>query len=445
MDNMKEQKECLMIIGEWQVAKELCQEEAQRFLGENGQGAIHILSGDEVTELQVLEKLKTKGIFPGKKVVIFKEPEFFLSNKKRQGPEKRLKNALNEGKTKRAARLLARILREHDLEAGHLLKGPPNILTSLSKTLSIDKHQILMLLEEHMDEIEKVNLNYAPSGGKRLLSWIKERGTGHALHNLLIIQMEDAPSNSSLFDQYKKHLRVIDLRLNKKGKKGEGASLSLFIKKLLEKQGRRMDRGALELFTALVGTSSTSAVKNELQKLLLTGKDKIITAEHVQSLVTRHREEEIFRFTEALRERDLGRCLKSLHQLTLQNIHPLVLLSALRNTLLRIYALKESAKLLRIDQRCSYNQFSTKYWPLMKKALSEHKIAFATKMHPYSAFVHYRSSFDRQELEDMLEGLSELDLALKGSKVEGPLVLERFVFRYLGHDNSQGNLGRFSR
>ncbi len=434
-----------MIIGEWQVAKGLCQEEAKRFLGEKGQGAMTVLSGDEVTELQVLEKLKTKGLFSSKKVVIFREPEFFISNKKRQRPEKRLQDALNEGKTKKAARLLGRILREHDLEASQLLNGHPNGLSSLSKTLSIGKHQILMLLEEHMDDIEKASSNYAPSGGKRLLSWIKERGASRNSHNLLIIQMEDMPSDSSLFDQYKKHLKVIDLRLSEKGKKGEGAPLSLFIKKFLEKKGKKMDRGALELFTALVGTRSTSAVKNELQKLLLTGEDQIITAEHVQSLVTRHREEEIFRFTEALRERDIGHCITSLHQLTLQNIHPLVLLSAMRNTLLRIYALKESAKLLRIDQRCSYNQFSTKYWPLMKKALSEYKITFATKMHPYSAFVHYKSSFDRKELEDMLEVLSELDLALKGSKVEGPLVLERFIFKYLGHDNSQDNLGRFGR
>jgi len=431
MDKNKTKKPGLLIIGEWQAVKERCIEKACQFLGKDQKDNITILRGDEVSEAQVIEELKTKGLFGDKKVIIYQDPDFLFAGKGKD-PVKKLAAALDRSQMKRAARLLGSALAEKGLYPDTISTYRPQELLSLLETNAINIEQIQELLTYHLKEVQK-GLGTKGSDGHLLLNWLKKRDKGNRPGNsLVIIHLSQKPPASTIFKKFTELCHVENL--TPPIGKGQEAKrqLHLFIRKILKDQGKEIDNLALERFVELVGTGSVSAIRNELLKLVhLCGKKNRISVKDIESLVVRHKEEEIFKLTEAFRQKRLGPALESLHLLIEQNIHPLALLAAIRNCVLKMFAIKAAANTLQINPGCPYNQFKNTYWPDMKKILSKYSATTMSKMHPYSAFVHLGSPYKISTIYDMMEEMAELDLALKGSKLDPRVVIEKFFFKYL--------------
>jgi len=432
MNKNKTKKTGILIIGEWQAVKGKCLEEAYRFLGKDRRDNITILRGDEVSETQVLEELKTKGLFSNKKTIIYQEPDFLFTGIQKN-LLKKLVQALKKAQFKRAARLFGAALAQKGLSPDSLSTSKPRELLSVLETNAIDLEQIHELLAHHLTDVQR-GFEIKGSDGRLLLEWLKKRGKEDRPQNsLLIIQLSKMPPPSPMLKRLMALCHVEDLRLpSGKGQKVK-AQLHLLIRNVLKKYGKEMNSPAVELFLQLVGTDSDSAIRNELLKLVhLCREKKRISVQDVEDLVVRHREEEIYRFTEAFRQKRLDLALESLHLLSEQNIHPLVLLAAIRNCILRIFAIKAAAKTLQVNPDCSYDQFKNAYWQDIKKILSQHGADTISKIHPYSAFVNLSSPHKISAIYNMMEEMAELDLSLKGSKLKPRTAIERFLFRYLG-------------
>ncbi len=431
MDKKKHEKPGLLVVGEWQAVKKKCLEKAFQFLGENEKDNITILRGEEVSEAQVIEALKTRGLFGNRKVVIYQNPDFLLAGKKKD-PVKKLVGALERSQMKRAARLLGSVLAEKGLYPDTISNHEPHELLSLLETDAINIEQVQELLAYHLKEVQK-GLETRGSDGHLLLNWLKKRDKVNRPGNsFVIIYLSQKPPASTIFKKFAELCHVENLTLpTGKGQEAK-AQLHLFVRDMLKEQGKEIDSPALERFLQLVGTGSVSAIRNELLKLVhLCGEKGRISVQDVESLVVRHKEEEIFRLTEAFRQKRLGQALESLDLLIEQNIHPLALLSAIRNSVLRILAIKAAANTLQISPGCPYNQFKNTCWPDMKKTLSKYSATSLSKMHPYSAFIHLGSPHKIPTLYDMIEEMAELDLALKGSKLDPRVIIEKFFFKYL--------------
>ncbi len=403
-------------------------EAAARFLEGSNPDAITVLRGDEVPESQVLEALKTRGIFSEKQVIIYRDPGFLVSGKKGPGLETRLKKAVREGKDKRAARLLGRILSEKGLGQEDLVELGPEEISGMVKDQGLAGDELENLLKSHLEEIKRA-ISPSSHSGLGLLSWLKKRKKGN---HFLIIQVSRRPKNLPIFKEFIDACQIVDLDLSSRKGKAATAGVSQFVREQLKKQGKEMEKAGLDEFLRLVGTSSLSALKNELQKLVnLTGNRKKITRQDVLTLVVRHKEEELYKLTEAFRKKDLSSTLLSLDLLFDQDIHPLAILAAIRNTIIRTYALKSVSKACSQNSQTGFNQFKEAQWPEIKKTLSSMGAGAISRMHPYSAYLHLLSPYTESELVEMLEELPGLDLAMKGSKLDPRFVLENFFFRHL--------------
>jgi len=284
------------------------------------------------------------------------------------------------------------------------------------------------LLKTHLEEIRRA-ISPSSYSGLGLLSWLKKRKKGN---HFLIIQVSSRPKDVPLFKEFLNACPAIDLDLSSRKGKAASAGVSKFVQEELKRQGKDMEKAGLDEFLRLVGTSSLSALKNELQKLVnLTGSKNRITRQDVLTLVVRHKEEELYKLTEAFRKKDLSTALLSLDLLLEQDIHPLALLAAIRNVVIRTYSLKSVSKACSLDSRTGFNQFKEAQWPEIKKTLSSMGAGAISRMHPYSAYLHLLSPYTENELVKMLEELPGLDLAMKGSKLNPRFVLENFFFRHL--------------
>ncbi len=422
----------ILIIGEWQAVKEKCLQVAFDFLGKKEHDMITLLRGDEVSELQVMEALNTKGLFNTKKVIIYQDPSF-LDYGREKDPSKKFLKAIKANRIKRAATILGRILYKKGIEIDALERFTPQKILSFLKIDSIGDEQIEAILKEHIRDVEK-GFSLHDSGGKGVISWLEKKADKKqaTTNTLLIIHLSDMPGKSSTLNRLMELCQVIDLRIATDRRKGADKALYQFIYDLLKEHQKQMDKAALELFLNLVGTDSMSAIRNELLKLVnLPSDKKRITIQDVQGLVVRHKEEEIFKLTEAFRAKKLIPALNSLHFLMEQNIPPLVLLAAIRNCTLRIFSIKAAARSVGINTPCPFNKFKYDYWDEIKKVLSDYGAKTMTQMHPYSAFLHFSAPYKMDTLYDIIEKFADLDLALKGSKLDGRILIERFFFKYL--------------
>ncbi len=419
---------CMLVIGEWQAVREKVMEAAAKFLGTAGTDAITIVRGDEVTESQVIEALRTRGIFSGKKVIIYRDPDFLIPGKKSRNPAAMIKQAMDSGRHRRAARLLGRLLGKMDIMHENLQGLSGKELRDMTGATGLTPEEIEGLFRHYHEDIRK-NITPSAHSGKGLLSYIKKTKDPH---HLLIIQLSEIGKENPLSEDFLKTCTVADMRLSRGKGKGSTGKPTHFIEAVLSDMGKEMERAALDEFVRLVGASSLSALKNELEKLAsLMGEKKRITREDVLSLVVRHREEEIYRLTDAFLKRDMGKSILSLHLLMNQNVHPLAILAALRNSIIKMYALKAVAQAASVSSGLRFNQFSSACWPVLKKTLSELGANSLARIHPYSAYLHLTSPHPIEGLIEMIEELPDLDLALKGSKLDPHFVLENFFFKHM--------------
>jgi len=402
------------------------------------EGEISIFHGDNATEGSVIESLTTRGLFATRTILIYQEPDFLQPSGKKQELGAKLLDALNRNDAKRVVGILARLMKEKRVSVAELLQGSKEAIKRLALPAETDLNSLLELAEKFQARLQEIMDQADQPGGERILEWISrgiEQGRGRDV--FLVIQLERGDKRQKLFKRFCRLCPVTDLTGAGESYGKKTAAMQARVRQWLSEAGKEIDANALKYFMTKVGEDSLSALKNETEKLIsLSGQRKQIGIKDVQSLVVRHREEEIFRITEAFRKRDVPGVLTSFRHLQDQGIHPLAVLSAIRNFLLRMVALKvavDSAGLGAQVRNVQYNTFKNRYWDEIKSVFDRYGKNPVSSLHPYAAYMNVSAinMFSWQELFDMLGEMADLDLALKGSRVGPETVLESFFMRHL--------------
>ena len=394
-----------------------------------------ILSPVFFSEGRLLELLETRGFFPGRKVVLVQDLPLLVSADTTKTRWKKTFAAMEAGDEGRTKELISRIFSD--------LRIDPKELTGLSQTQmkevldwpkDLPIKNLSEFLEVHGEYLERIEPLHTGSGD-RILSWLAQRADPS--RSIIIIESEVVDRRCSLYQELKKHGPVVDLDKEKKDKKS-GADLAMsFIRSLIREKGKEIEHKAIEAIIERVGHEDLVGLKTEIQKLVSQAGDRVrIKAGDVFDLVVRHKDEELYKLTGAIGEKDLGRSLKSLSYLLDQGIHPLAILQTIANFMRRMIilgAVFEYGPGIQAVKSLEYETFKDKMLPEIKQILGDTPPAVLKGAHPYLLYKLslQAHAFDLDKMLDLLASMAEMDLEFKGGQVSHRVLLETLIFRLI--------------
>ena len=392
-----------------------------------------ILSPDFFSEGGLLELLETRGFFPGPKVVLVQDLPLLISADTTKTRWKKAMAAI-EADDDRALELIPRIFSDLNIDPGEitgLSSGQIKNILDWPKDLSIE--HLLEFLEIHGKDLDCVETMHTGSGD-RLLSWLTQRAD--PCRSVIIIESEIVDRRCSLYKELKKHGPVLDLDKEKKDKKSGADFAKSFIRNLIRENGKEIENKAIDTIMERVGHEDLLGLKTETQKLVSQAGDNVrIKTEDACELVVRHKDEELYKLTGAIGEKDLGKCLNSLSYLLDQGIHPLAILQTIANFLRKMIILRaifEYGPGIQAVKNLHYKIFKNEILPQIKENMGDAMPALL-KGHPYALYKLSLQAygFDLDQMLAFLASMAETDLEFKGGQVSHRVLLETLIFRFI--------------
>ncbi len=382
---------------------------------------LNLVPMDGASPREVAGELATMPLFPGRKVVLLKDPEFLAPKKGRIDALGKAKDAWRSNRRKEAARRVLAIAARagwgpQELESPR----PPEWDRELGITLA---DADVTFLREVGAFCKDEGLT-TPQGDEQPLAELLEKGLpkGHAL----VVAATDLETKSPFVKFVKEKGRLIERKIASRLK---DLDVDQFVAETLAPYKKKLARPALEKLKDRIG-GNMRLLQSELQKLALFVEGEEIRAKDVELIVGHAREEEYMELSDALQKRDFDAASKYVQEGLGQGAAPLALLGAItsvvRNLLLsheRMVALT-GGKVPR-----NFNEFKDRVFPQIE---AEAKAAKTKVPHPYAAFMGMQAAagYQRQELLRAIVSCAEADLALKFGGDE--LVLERLVWTLCG-------------
>lgn len=394
-----------------------------------------ILSADFFSEGRLLELLETRGFFPGRKVILVQDLPLLLSADTTNTRWKKTLAAIEAGDDDRAMEIIPRIFSDLKIDPKELMglsSGQMKEVLDWPKDLRIEN--LSEFLEIHSEDLECIEPIHTGSGD-RILSWLDQRADPSRA--IIIIESEVVDRRCSFYKELKKHGPVVDLDKEKKDKKNGADFARVFIRSLIREKGKEIEPKAIETIIERVGHEDLVGLKTEIQKLVSRAGDSVrIKAVDVCELVVRHRDEELYKLTGAIGEKELGNCLNSLSYLLGQGIHPLAILQTIANFLRKMIILRsvfEYGPGIQAVKNLQYQTFTDKILPEIKENLGDALPAVLKGAHPYALYKLSLQThgFDLNRMLDFLASMAEMDLEFKGGQVSNRILLEMLIFRFI--------------
>ncbi len=396
------------------------------------------LSGEDAVPGRCVEFLETRGFFPGRKVLLVRDPPFLHSPATAGAMWKRVLAALERKEYRGAGATLGRILGMFNLTVREVLQLET---AEFEKALKWPSGQPVEPVRKFMeDQGNSIVPSAAGSGGgtDMLIRWIAE--TAKSETAVMIIQTEVIDRRSAVFKAIKRAGRTVDFLQSGNARTVKQYAAST-VRRLFSEYRTTIEPGAVELLLDLVGDTNIPALMKEVEKLAAmvcrdgSGMKKVTTA-HVRKIVSRQREEELYRLTGAIARQDMSAAVESLHRLLDQGIYPLAVLGTINNFIKKMIAVTAAALATTGTSalgKASFSRFRDQLLPELKKyyANSEEDVL---KGHPYALYMQCREvgNLSLNELSDMLLLLPAIDLELKGGACDPRLVLDLLVIRMAG-------------
>lgn len=189
----------------------------------------------------------------------------------------------------------------------------------------------------------------------------------------------------------------------------EQRDLLAWIARRAAEHGTAIEPGAVELLARLVG-SDLHTLNNELEKLALyVGQERAITTADVELLVPYVEEAHRFGMANAIGRRDARRAYDQLHKALDEGKHPMMILGGIAAQIRALIEVKDMA------ERMSPAEIArAKGW----------RSDYAAKMRLREA-----ANFSMERLEQILEMLLEIDLAIKTGRINSLLALDILIAR----------------
>jgi DNA polymerase-3 subunit delta len=382
---------------------------------------------DAASPREVAQELATLPLFPGRKVVLVRDPEFLAPKKGRGDALGKAREAWKAGKRKEGARRLLALAARAGWGADQLdpsASGAPSV-EAWKEELNVDLAEADLVFLKEVATFCKEERVSAPEGDASALLDLLQKGVpkGHAL----VLAASEVDAKSPLVKFALDKGQVVERKVAARHKDFEIEPLAVeFLKPFKKKLGK----GAAEQLKERIG-GNVRLLQSELEKLATYAEGPTIESSDVSLLVAHTREEEYFELSEALQSRGLKSALAYVEDAMGQGTHALQLLGAVASVTRGMLENHE-----RLEKYAagglprSFPDFKSRVFPRIEE---EAKAAKGKAPHPYAAFLAMQGAarYKRRELLDALVACAEADLALKSS-ANGKLVIERLLWTVCG-------------
>lgn len=387
---------------------------------------LNLVPLDGASPREVALELETLPLFPGRKVVLLKDPEFLAPKKGRTDALGKARDAWKSNRRKEAARRVLALAARAGWGVAELdptAPGAPDADAWESELGCALAQADLQFLKEVADFCRAEGLT-APSGDETaLVEWV----TGEPMKGqVLVIAASEVETKSAFVKAVKDKGRYIERKVASRLK---DLDLSTFAAEILAPYHKRIGPSALEKLKDRCG-ANMRLVQSELGKLALYVEGDTISDRDVTQLVQHAREEEFFELSEALQKRDLGAALKYVEEAKSQGKHELLILGTVTSVVRTLLLNHERLTALSGGKPPrNFNDFKDRIFP---KIEAEVKATKGKVPHPYAAFMSMQAAagYGRAELLRALAACAETDLALKLGG--GRLALERLLWSLAG-------------
>jgi DNA polymerase III subunit delta len=387
---------------------------------------LNLVPLDGASPREVAAELDTLPLFPGRKVVLLKDPEFLAPKKGRTDALGKARDAWKANRRKEAARRVLALAARAGWGVAELdpsASGAPGVDRwdeELGQSLA---QADLQFLKEVADFCRAEGLT-APSGDESaLLEWLNGKPIKG---QVLVIAATDVETKSAFVKAVKDKGRYLERRVAARLK---DLDITTFAAEILAPFKKKMAGSALEKLKDRVG-GNMRLVQSELVKLALYVEGDNITEKDVTAVVQHAREEEFFELSEALQKRDLNAALKYVGEAKSQGKHELLILGTVTSVIRTLLMNHERLQALSGGKPPrNFNDFKDRVFP---KIEAEVKATKGKVPHPYAAFMSMQAAagYGRAELCRALAACAETDLSLKLGG--GQLAIERLLWSIAG-------------
>jgi len=410
------------------IVRHLLPDEKQRNLG------LRRIDGEQEDVAQTMSHLQTYSLFAGRQVIRVMDSQLFFSKAVAKNFWDKAKKAAGEAKPEKAGRYLLKMI-----QAGGLDRDES--LTDLSgaqwkKLFGFDKPADVAWCN---DLVLPAGLqNDKAAAGDELVLQVLEKGVPKS--NVLILVTEAVDKRKRLYKLVGEMGAVIDLSVDSgatsAAQKGRDAVIRDLVVRTLADMGKKPGPGVVDSLLDRVGFHPVAAVRETEKLALYAGDAQVVGRADVDAIIGQTREEAIYELNDAVGSAGLARSLELVSRLHAGGLHPLALVAGLRNLLRKLLffrALRERPHPL-YSAELSFPAFQKGYLPELKNT-SHGKSPFLAG-HPFVLYKSFQQAgnFDLPTLQEALKQLLEAEFALKSSGLPPRLILERFLFAFLGAD-----------
>ncbi len=411
-----------LLWGEEFLVRKGADELIRRLLPPNAFGLSYSVL-EAASPAEVAQDLATLPLFPGRKVVLIRDPEFLAPKKGRADGLAKAREAWKSGKRKEAARRVLGLAAKAGWQASDLSPSNPQAPTPehWKQELNIELGEAdVAFLREVVAFAEEEKISSPGSDVSPLLDLL-EKGLPDT--QILVVAATDVDPKNPLVKLVREQGRVIERKVAARLK---DLDVSDVVAETLKPFKKRLGSGAEALLKDLCG-GNMRLLEMELEKLALHADGPVIAASDVEQLVGRSREEEFLELSNALQQRDLEAALRYVSDGLRQGVHPLQILGAVASILRTL--LTNHDRLQRHARGRAprhFEEFKSRVFPAIER---EAQADDQRPPHPYAAFLGMQaaSRYERSELMAALVACAEADVALKSSG-NGRLVLERLLW-----------------
>jgi len=423
----------------------------------------------------VIEKMNTYSFFNEKKIMELRDATVFVASHNQGNVLQKVQQLYEKNDFEKAAKRFLSLLTRLQISLSDI---PADISQDNSTTISdetiVEKFNIsgdqagnIGWIKELCSYCVERKLSVPESGddAQRLKNAIEK---GFPKNNFLFITTDTVDKRKALYKSIKKLGTIIDCVIPKGNRKADIDAQRRFLQQhmrhLLKKQNKQIDSKAFELIFKMTGFD-LRAFNTNLEKLIDYAKDRgIITAEDVNAVLIRTRQDPVYELTGALSERDTLKTLHFISSLLASGFHYLQILTAMTNQIRKLLLIKDfqASEFGNCwHSGISYDQFRQKVIPsivkydeaLIEKIACHHDAAKgnfspqdvkkkkkkpATDLivvknpnNPYPVFQQFLHSrkYSKKDLFAAFEILSAADVKLKTTGQSPAVILENAVFK----------------
>jgi DNA polymerase-3 subunit delta len=402
---------------------------------EKNKATVYAIDGDQEDGSLTLAKLMSYSLLPGLQIYRINDTKLFHSKNISIAVWNKVCQAYEANHQQQSARHLADLYNLAAIDRDD--RQPPAEMTAEQwlQLFGLEKPKDLQWTNELYEILEKEDASTQQSGDLAE-KYIQSLEKGLPKNNILILSAENLDKRKRLFSYIKKNGIIVDCSVAD----GAGAAaqrvqksiLQEMVQETLQKFGKTMEQGAIDLFFERVGFHPVAAVI-ETEKLALYCDDrKQITLKDLNEMVGRSREDALFELTDSFGKRQLGQTLSTLAHLLENGIHGLAILATMRNYIRKLLIFKS----MQLHPSPVYHRgmnpksFQENYLPQLKEQSDWQEML---KGHPYALYMSFTKAaeFKVTTLKSWLEEILLAEFRLKGSGFSDQLVLEQLIITLL--------------